>query len=120
VQSAPLAIEHGTSRTGRWLRARRLKLALGLAVVEGVLVALGTIPVSVALLLAAAVIAAHVWVGRSLRSHALRQASWTLALSQAIVAFVPLLVLAVGVLAVIAVGAIALLALVVVLADRRR
>ena len=33
-------VEHGSSRTGRWLAARRTKIGLAIAVVEGVLVAL--------------------------------------------------------------------------------
>ena len=32
-----LPIEHGSTRGGRWLRDRRLKVALGLAIVEGLL-----------------------------------------------------------------------------------
>ena len=31
-------MEHGTSRTERWLRARRVRIALWIAVIEGILV----------------------------------------------------------------------------------
>jgi len=31
----PGVIEHGTSKSGRWLRARRVRLVLWVAVVEG-------------------------------------------------------------------------------------
>ena len=33
-------IEHRTTRAGRWLRARRIRAALWIAVVEGIIVAL--------------------------------------------------------------------------------
>ena len=33
-------IEHGTTKTGRWLRERRTRIVLWIAVLEGILVAL--------------------------------------------------------------------------------
>ena len=35
----PGTIEHGTTRWGRWLRARRIRTALWIAVLEGIIVA---------------------------------------------------------------------------------
>src|SRR5215207_8665445 len=84
-----LAIEHGSTRAGRWLRARRLRIALWIAVIEGLLVIFHVIPVWAALLVAAAVLAFYLFVGRDLRSDVLRQASWVAAGSQALVAMIP-------------------------------
>jgi hypothetical protein len=111
-------LPHGTTRTGRWLRARRLKLALWVAVIEGLLVAVHVISWWVAVFVAAAVIAYYFWAGRRLRSDLARQASWIAALSQALVAMVPVLVIIVGTLALIAVGVLAVVALFALLSDR--
>jgi hypothetical protein len=112
------ALEHGTSRTGRWLRARRLRIALWIAVVEGVLVVFDVISGWIALLAAAIAILFYLIVGRELRG-AFHQSAWILAMSQVLVALVPVLVFVVGALALIAVGLLALIALAALFADRR-
>jgi hypothetical protein len=119
VQVRYPALEHGTTRAGRWLRARRLRIALWVAVVEGVLVLFDAIPAWVALLAGAAVVAFYVFVGRELTSDTGRQLSWIAALAQVFVAFVPVLVFFVGVLAVIALAILAVVALLALFADRR-
>ena len=113
------ALEHGTTRPGRVLRQYRLRLALVVAVVEGLFVALDLISGRLALLVAALVIVFYLWLGRNLRSDIARQASWTAALSQVLVAIVPLLVFVVGALALVGVGILAVVALVALLSDRR-
>jgi hypothetical protein len=113
------ALEHGTSRAGRWLRARRLRIALWIAVIEAVLVVFDAIPGWIALLTAAIVILFYVVVGRELRADAVRQSTWILAMSQVFVALVPVLVFVVGALALIAVGVLALIALFALFAGRR-
>jgi hypothetical protein len=113
------ALQHGTSRTGRWLRATRLKLALAIAVVEGILVVTDVIPGWLALVVAAGVILFYLVVGRGLRSDAVRQVSWIGAASQVFVALVPVLFFVVGALALIAVAILAVIALVALFADRR-
>ncbi len=113
------ALEHGTTRTGRWLRAHRVRLALWIAVIEGVLLVAGVVSRWLVLLVAGAALAFYVLVGREVRSDAGRQASWIAALSQVLVALVPLLLFVLGAVAVIAVGVLAVLALVALLADRR-
>ncbi len=112
-------LEHGSSRTGRWLRERRVRLALWAAVVEGVLIVFGVIPRVPAILVAVGLIALYLTVGRRLASYTGRQASWIAAASQAFVALIPVLVIVIGTLAVIAVGLIAVVALVVLFGDRR-
>ncbi len=112
-------VEHQTTRTGRWLRERRLRAAFWIAVIEGLLVVVHAIPWQVAIIVAVAVIAAYFWAGSRLRSDAARQVGWIAAVSQALVALIPVLVILVGTLALIAVAAIAVVALILLLSDRR-
>ena len=112
-------IEHGSTRTGRWLRARRIRFAAWIAVIEGLLVVLHVIPWFAAVALAAAAVGFYVWLGRDLRSDVMRQASWIAAASQALVALVPILVAVIGGLAILAVAVLAVVALVVLFTDRR-
>ena len=113
------AIEHGSSRTGRWLREKRIRFAIWFAVAEGVLVAFHVIPWSVAFLVAAIAIAFYVFVGRKLDSDSARQVSWIAAASQVFVVLVPALVLVVTWLAILAVVVLAIVGLVLLFADRR-
>jgi hypothetical protein len=113
------ALEHGRTRAGRWLRARRLRIALWVAVAEGILVLFDAIPAWVALLVGVGVVAFYVFLGRELTSDTARQLSWIAALSQVFVAFVPVLLFFVGVLAVIALAILAVVALLALFADRR-
>ena len=119
MELRPLAIEHGTSRHARWLRTRRLRLALWIAVAEGILVVADIVPGWIALGVAAGVIAFYLFYGREARSDTVRQASWIGAASQVCVALVPALVLVVGALALVAVVVLAVIALLVLFADRR-
>ncbi len=112
-------LEHRTSRSGRWLRANRARLALAIAVVEGILVATDAISWPVALVLALAAFAVYFTVGRNLVSDTLRQTSWIAAMSQVLVALVPVLLFVVGAVALFLLGIAALVALVALLADRR-
>jgi hypothetical protein len=113
------AIEHRSSRTGRWLRARRVRLALWIAVAEGLLVIFDVIPGWTALLVGALILAFYLFLGRGLRSDTVRQVGWVAAASQVFVALVPVLLFFVGFLAVIALAVLAAVALVALLADRR-
>lgn len=112
-------LEHGTTRTGRWLRERRLRLSLWIAVVEGVLVIVHAIPKSFALVVAALGIISYLVVGRKLGSDTGRQASWIVGASQIFVALIPALLIIVGTLALVALAVLAVVALAVLLADRR-
>ena len=112
-------VEHGSTPSGRWLRERRLKIAIGIAVVEGVLVAFKIVSWWVAVPLAAIAIAFWLYAGRDIKNDSARQVAWIAATSQALVALVPVLVVIVGTLALIAVGVLAVLALFVLFTDRR-
>jgi hypothetical protein len=112
-------LEHGSTRQGRWLRANRLKIALWIAVVEGLLVVFDVIDVLPALLVAGLVVVAYFVLSQRLRPGVARDALWTGAVSQAIVAMVPVLVLVVGTLALIGVGVLAAVVLIVLITGRR-
>jgi hypothetical protein len=112
-------LEHRSNRSSRWVRANRLKIALWIAIVEGVLVVFDAIDVFPALVVAALVIGFYFWLGQRLRAGAARDAAWIGAVSQAMVALVPLLVLVIGTLALIAVGVLAAVVLVLLLTGRR-
>jgi|SRR5437588_4321242 len=111
-------IEHGSSRSGRWLRARRTRIALWIAVIEGLLVAVHVIPWVAGILAAALVVVLAFWVLRNVHSDTVHQLAWIAGVSQAFVALVPILVIVIGTLALIAVAVLALVALAALFADR--
>jgi hypothetical protein len=112
-------LEHGTSRSGRWLRDNRLRFALAIAVSEGVLVVFDVIDWLPAVLVALLLVLFYFAYGRKLRWDWGREASWIAAASQAMVALIPVLVVLVGTLALIGVAVIAVVALVLLFSDRR-
>jgi hypothetical protein len=112
-------LEHGTSRTGRWLRENRIRLALAIAISEGVLVAFEVINGWAALIVALLLLFFYFTYGRGLRWDWAHEASWIAATSQAFVALVPVLVIIIGTLALIGVAVIAAVALVLLFSDRR-
>ena len=87
--------------------------------VEGLLVVFDVVSGWVALVIGAILVVFYFSVGRELRWDTLRQVSWIAALSQVLVAFVPVLAFVLGVLAILAVAVLALVALAALLADRR-
>ena len=115
----PVTIEHGTTGMGRRLRDSRLRLALIVALVEGILVLIGSIDWWIVLLLAVAAVAIYVTRGRNARRQDVREASWIFAVSQVAVVLVPALALVLTALAVVLLVIVAVVALVVLLRDRR-
>ena len=113
------ALEHASTRPGRWLRDRRTRIALLVAVIEGVLVVMGVVPEWIALAVAAAVIVLYLAYGRRLRADSGRQLAWIAALSQSLVALIPLLLFVLTALAFLALAVIAIFALIALFADRR-
>ena len=115
----PATIEHRSSRLGRQLRDNRLRIALVVALVEGVLVLLGSIEWWLVLVLAIASLAVYVLWGRAAGREEIRELSWIVAVSQVAVVLVPVLALVLTAFAVVALVVIAVVALVVLLRDRR-
>jgi hypothetical protein len=111
------AIEHGSSRSGRWLRDRRLRIALVIAAVEGLLYLVNALSFWIVVLFAIVAILLWAFALRSTKSDTLRQASWILALSQAIVLLVPL---AFALLKTLAIGVVVVLAIVAVVVLLRK
>ena len=114
-----LVIEHGESRFGRQLRTTRIKVALAIAAVEGVLVLAGAIPWWIVVALAVAAVAGYVWWGREHSSADVRVVTWTAAVSQLVVVLVPVLAAAFVALAIVAVVLLAVIALAALIPDRR-
>src|ERR671936_990153 len=112
-------VEHGSSPTSRWLRARRLRIAAWIAVVEGLLVLIHAVPRIPAIILAAAIIIFYFGFGRQLRADTLRQVSWIAAMSQALVILVPVLAVLIWGVAVLALAVLAVVDLFVLLQDRQ-
>ena len=115
----PLTIEHGSTRFGRAIRVNRLKIALVVALVEGVLVLVGKIDWWVVALLAVGAVALYVSWGREARREEIREGTWILAVSQLAVVLVPVLALVLTAFAVVALVIFAIVALVILLRDRR-
>jgi hypothetical protein len=101
------AIEHGSSRTGLWMRARRYRFTFALAAIEGLLYVLHVLHWWAAVGLALVALALWWFAGRRSRSHTFRELTWILAAAQLLVLLVPL---ALGILKVVAIAVIALLA----------
>jgi phosphatidylserine synthase len=114
-------IEAGSTRTGRWLRERRLKLALWVAVIEGLLVALThDLTRWTVLILAAIVLAFYMLAGRNMKWDVGRHLSWIAAASQALAILVVILAFVVGLIALVLVGIFAVVALVYLFSDSKR
>jgi hypothetical protein len=114
-------IEAGTTRGGRWLRERRLRLALWVAVAEGILVAVShDLTRWTVLVIAVVVLAFYIVAGRQMKWDVARQLSWISAASQALAILVIVLAFIVGLVAIVLVGIFAIVALVYLFSDYRR
>jgi hypothetical protein len=114
-----LVVEHGSSRGGRWLRRNRLRLALWIAVLEGLLVLVDVIPTWTAIAVAVGLVLFYVIVGRNVPSDTVRQVSWIGAVSQLLVATLPILIALLTMVAIIVLVIIAAVALALLFLDRR-
>jgi hypothetical protein len=112
-------IDHDTSRIGRWLLARRSRIALWLAVIEVVIAAL-THDVSkwTIILLAAVFVPLYLMWGRE-RNDTIRQVTWIAAASQALAIVGVMAAFVIGAFVLVLAGIFALIALILIFADRR-
>ena len=114
-------IEAGSTRIGRWLRERRLRLALWVAVIEGLLVALThDLTKWTVLIIGAIMLAFYMVAGRNMRWDVARQLSWIAAASQALAILVVILAFVLKLVAIVAVVLFALVALAYLFSDSRR
>ena len=112
-------LEHGESRTGRWLRERRLRIALAIGVVESILVLTSQIRWFWVLALFLLLAAAYVVVRRRVENETVRQLAWTAAFSQVLPFAIPLLWGLVKLAAIAVLVVVALIAAALLLLDRR-
>jgi hypothetical protein len=114
-------IDSDSTPVGRWLRARRVRLAIWVAVAEGLIVALeNDISKWTVMILAIAVLALYFVVGRGLKWDVGRQLAWIAAASQVLALLVALFAFIVWGIALGAVVVLAILALVYLYSDLRR
>ena len=114
-------LEGGSTRIGRWLRARRLRLALWVAIAEGLLVALThDLTRWTVLIIAVIFLAFYIVAGRSMRWDVARQLSWIAAASQALAILVIIVAFILGLLAIVLVALFAVVALAYLFSDYRR
>jgi hypothetical protein len=114
-------IEAGSTRMGRWLRARRVRLAIWVAVIEGLIVALeNDISRWTVMILALAILALYFVVGRNMTWDVGRQLAWIAAASQVLALLVVLLAFIVWGIALALVVLFALVALAYLYSDLRR
>jgi hypothetical protein len=104
------AIEHGTTRSARWLRERRLRFTLWIAAFEGLLYLFHALNWWAAVALAIIAVGFWWYVGRN-RSDTLRQVSWIFAASQLLVLCVPLALALVKAVAIAVIAVLAIFAL---------
>jgi len=113
------AIEHGSSRPGRWLRAHRNRFALWIAAAEAIIVGILHGASAWAVMVVAVLAVAIYWFwGRSTRSDLGRQLSWILAASQILAFMAAVLVLVIGTLVLILAAIFAAVALFILFTDR--
>ena len=114
------AIEHGTSRSGRWLRSRRTRIALWIAAAEAIIVAVfHDVSRFTVIALAIAAVILYWYGGRRTRSDTFHQASWIFAVSQLLAVVAAILAFVVFWTAIVFVCLFALVALFFVFTDRR-
>lgn len=114
-----LAVEHESSRSGRWLRNHRTRLGLWIAVFEAALVIFGVIPRWPAFVVALGLLVFYVFVGRKVRSDTIRHVSWIGAVSQLLIVALPALLALVTFVAIVVVAILAAIALAFLFLDRR-
>ena len=112
-------IEHGSTRLGRWLRERRLRVALWIAVAEGIVVALeDDVSRWTVIGVAVPVVIFYAVAGRNLRLDAARQISWIAGASQALAVLAVIFAFILSWLALLLVAIFAAIAVFFLFTDR--
>ena len=115
------AANHERSGTALWLARRRLKIAIGIAVLEGIIVALSAdFSRWTVIIVSAPIIAFYILAGRSLQSDTGRQLAWIAAATQAFAILLCVVALVIGSFALIAAGLLAAVAVILLLGERDR
>jgi uncharacterized membrane protein HdeD (DUF308 family) len=107
------------SEHGRWFYARRLKIALGIAALEGLFVALANdFSQWTVIIISIPVIAFYVFAGRTLNSDTGRQLAWIAAASQAFTVILCVVAKLIGKTSLIVVGIFAAIAVVLLVGEK--
>lgn len=102
-----------------WLHERRLKIALGIAVLEGIFVAISKdFSRWTVIIISAPIIAFYLFAGRSLESKTGREVSWIAAASQAFAVLLTIIALTIKLWVLIVVGIFAVVALILLIGER--
>jgi hypothetical protein len=119
LSDSPQAIEHGSSRAGRWLEARRYRLSFWIAGLEA-LVVLFSHDVTKWTVIVLAVVGVVAWLGgRDTRSHAVREVLWIFAASQLLAVIAVILAWIVKWAVILAIVVFAVVGLAYLFLDRR-
>ena len=114
-------IEAGSTRTGRWLRERRVRIALWVAVVEGLIAAFShDIGRWTILVMAVIVLAFYMVAGRQMKWDVARQLSWIAAASQVLAILVVVFAFILKLVAIVIIVGFALVALVYLFSDHKQ
>jgi hypothetical protein len=116
--NADPVVEHREGGATRWMRERRLRLALLIAFVESLLVLLSSHGWRYVLIATVAAVALHWFVGRR-NPGLLHEITWTAAVSQLLAVLVPILWVLVKTIAIIVLVLLAVFLLAALLIDRR-
>jgi hypothetical protein len=104
---------------GGWFYARRLKIALGIAVAEGIFVAVANdISRWTVIAISIPIIAFYIFAGRTLKSDTGRQVAWIAAASQAFTVLLTVIAQLIGPLTLILAGVFAVVALVLIVGEK--
>jgi hypothetical protein len=113
------AIEHGTSRSGRWLEAHRVRLAAWIAAAEAIVV-LFSHDVTKWTVVVLAVVGVVAWLGgRDSSSHVVREVLWIFAASQLLAVIAVILAWIVKWAIILAIVVFAVLGLAYLFTERR-
>ena len=115
-----VAIDHDSSRPGRWLRGKRLRITFWIAAFEALLYLFHVLHWWEAVVLAVLAVAFWWYAGRSSRSDVVRNASWIVAVSQLLLLCVPLALSLVKAVAIAVVALFAIVALIFLFTERHQ
>jgi hypothetical protein len=115
----PSEPRRGGSPKGSWIWENRIKLALGIALAEGLFVALEEDFSRVTvIIIAIPIILFYLLAGRTLESRLARELSWVLAVSQALAVVAAIVAFAIPTIALVLAGVFGVIALYLLLHDR--
>jgi hypothetical protein len=119
LSESPHVLEHGTSRSGRWLHERRIRIAAWIAALEG-LVVFFSHEVTKWTVIVLALVGLVAWLGgRDSKSDLVRQVLWIFAASQLLAVVLVILAWIVKWAIILAIVVLAVLGLAYLFLDRR-